>query len=85
MVKSPETDSGSFGRQPPNLPRLTHRDAVADYIGHGEELRQQWDGLNLSRQVAIVKAVLNHATILPATKVGRHGLDPDRVVPDWRQ
>lgn len=65
--------------------RLTHRDAVADYIGHGEELRQQWDGLNLSRQVAIVKAVLNHATILPATKRGRQGLDPNRVVPDWRK
>ena len=65
--------------------RLTHRDAVADYIGHGEELRQQWNSLNLSRQVAIVKAVLDHATILPATKVGRHGLDPERVVPDWRQ
>lgn len=65
--------------------RLTRRDAVADYIGHGDELRAQWGGLNLSRQVAIVKAVLNHATIMPATKVGRHGLDPDRVVPDWRQ
>ncbi|MHA7274987.1 recombinase family protein [Arthrobacter sp. Hz1] len=65
--------------------RLTRRDAVADYIGHGNELRAQWEGLNLSRQVAIVKAVLNQATILPATKVGRHGLDPDRVVPDWRQ
>jgi site-specific DNA recombinase len=65
--------------------RLTHRDAVADYIGHGDELRAQWDGLNLSRQVAVVKAVLNRITILPAAKVGRHGLDPNRVVADWRQ
>jgi len=64
--------------------KVTHRDAVADYIGRGDELRQQWDGLNLSRQVAIVKAVLDHATILPAAVPGRHGLDPDRVVPDWR-
>lgn len=64
--------------------RLTHRDAVADYIGRGDELRHQWDGLNLSRQVAIVKAVLGHATILPATVPGRHGLDPSRVVPEWR-
>ena len=65
--------------------RLTHRDAVADYIGQGEQLRAQWDGLNLSRQVAIVKAVLNHVTILPANTPGRHGLDPERVVPEWRQ
>lgn len=64
--------------------RLTHRDAVVDYIGRGDELRQQWDGLNLSRRVAIVKAVLNFATILPAAVPGRHGMDPDRVVPDWR-
>jgi len=64
--------------------RLTHRDAVADYIGRGDELRSQWAGLNLSRQVAIVKAVLNQATILPAKTPGRHGLDPERVQPDWR-
>ena len=64
--------------------RLTHRDAVADYIGRGDELRTQWDGLNLSRQVAIVKAVLDHATILPAAHPGRRGLDPDRVEPTWR-
>ena len=64
--------------------RLTHRDAVADYIGRGHELRTQWDGLNLSRQVAIVKAVLDHATILPAAHPGRRGLDPNRVEPTWR-
>lgn len=46
--------------------RLTQRDAVADYIGRGDELRAQWEGLNLSRLVAIVKAVLNEAAILPA-------------------
>jgi len=63
---------------------LTHRDAVADYIGRGDELRAQWDGLTFSRQVAIVKAVLNQATILPAAVPGRHGLDPNRVLADWR-
>jgi len=64
--------------------RLTHRDAVADYVGRGDELRTQWASLNLSRQVAIVKAVLNHATIVPAAVPGRRGLDEDRVLPDWR-
>ena len=64
--------------------RLTQRDAVADYIGHGDELRAQWDGLNLSRQVAIVKAVLNQVTILTAPHAGRRGLDTARVAADWR-
>jgi site-specific DNA recombinase len=64
--------------------RLARRDAVADYIGQGDALRAQWDGLNLSRQVAIVKAVLNDATILPARVPGRRGLDVDRVLADWR-
>lgn len=68
-----------------HLARLTHREAAVDYIGHGKELREKWDSLNLSRQVAIVKAVLNHLTILPASTPGRHGLDPTRVVPEWRQ
>lgn len=64
--------------------RLTQRDAVQEYIGRGDELAAQWDGLNLSRQVAIVKAVLNRAVIVPATVPGRRGLDPNRVLPDWR-
>jgi hypothetical protein len=65
------------------LARLTQRDKVAAYAGHGKELRERWDSLNLSRQVAIVKAVLDHAVILPATTPGRRGLDPDRVEPVW--
>lgn len=65
--------------------RLTQREAVVDYLGRGAELRAHWEDLNLSRQVAIVKAVLNHVTILPAIRPGRHGLDPDRLVPDWRR
>lgn len=64
--------------------RVTHRDAVAAYVGRGDELRSQWDGLTFSRQVAIVRSVLDHATILPAAVPGRRGLDPDRVQPQWR-
>ncbi|MCC5781627.1 resolvase [Kocuria sp. CCUG 69068] len=65
--------------------RLNRRDAVTEYIGQGQQLQEVWKSLNLSRQVAIVKAVLNSVTILPAIHLGRHGLDHDRVVPDWRQ
>lgn len=66
------------------LARLTQRDAIENFLGQGEQLREQWEGLNLSRQAAIVKAVLDHAVILPATKIGQHGLDPERVAPQWR-
>lgn len=60
------------------------RDQVVEYAGRGAELREAWDGLDLSRQVAVVKAVLAGATVTPATQRGRRGFDPGRVVPDWR-
>ncbi len=60
------------------------RDQVVEYAGRGAELREAWDGLDLSRQVAVVKAVLAGATVLPAALRGRRGFDPGRVVPDWR-
>lgn len=65
------------------LARLTHRDAIENYVGRGDVLRTQWDTLNLSQQAAIVKAVMEYATILPATTT-RRGLDPARVDPHWR-
>lgn len=66
------------------LARMTRRDAIQNYIGQGATLRAQWDTLNLSKQVPIIKAVLEHVTILTATKHGNQGLDLDRVVPMWR-
>lgn len=64
--------------------RLNHREAVMDYIGQGDQLRKSWGELNLSRQVAVVKAVLDHAVILPAPKPGQRHLDPARVDAVWR-
>lgn len=66
------------------LARMTSRDAIENYIGQGEELRGKWESLTLSQQVGIVKAVLDHAVIHPATHRGRVGLDPARVSPVWR-
>ncbi|WP_343243288.1 hypothetical protein, partial [Streptomyces sp. SID12501] len=60
------------------------RAQVVEYAGRGGELREAWDGLDLSRQVAVVKAVLAGATVLPATQRGRRGFDPARLAPDWR-
>jgi site-specific DNA recombinase len=66
------------------LSRLQGTSVLDPYVGGGDELRTRWAELNLSRQVAIVKAVVDHIVIHPATLVGRRGLDPDRVQAIWR-
>jgi site-specific DNA recombinase len=60
----------------------SHTDLAA-VIGQGAALRSQWSDLNLDRQAAIIKAVVDFVTILPGTR-GVHALDPARVVPVWR-
>jgi site-specific DNA recombinase len=63
------------------LARVTRNDALAGLPGNGEELRRQWADLNLTRQHAIVSAVLDHAVIAPTRS---HTFDPGRVEPVWR-
>jgi site-specific DNA recombinase len=65
------------------LARMTRTDALAGLVGNGEQLATQWADLNLTRQHAIVAAVLDHAVIAPGTP-GARELDPDRVDPVWR-
>jgi site-specific DNA recombinase len=65
------------------LARMTRTDALAGLVGNGEQLAKQWADLNLTRQHAIVAAVLDHAVIAPGTP-GARELDPDRVDPVWR-
>jgi DNA invertase Pin-like site-specific DNA recombinase len=65
------------------LAASTDSDVIAGWIGNGEQLRNQWAGLNLDRQHAIVAAVLDHAVIGPGVR-GARTLDPDRVSPVWR-
>ncbi|HEX5828951.1 MAG TPA: recombinase family protein [Candidatus Limnocylindrales bacterium] len=62
----------------------THRSAaLADYVGDSSSLRERWSTLDLSRQRAIVEAVLDRAVVRPAVR-GRNRFDPDRVDPFWR-
>lgn len=63
--------------------RLTQTSAIAGYVGDGEALRTGWADLPLTRQRAIVEAVLDRAVIRPAVR-GRTRFDPDRVDPVWR-
>ena len=65
------------------LARLSRVSALDGHVGHGSALRDAWHDLPLTRQRAIVTAVLDHAVI----GLGRRGynrFDPDRVTPVWR-
>ncbi|MEO9237802.1 MAG: recombinase family protein [Jatrophihabitantaceae bacterium] len=65
------------------LARANDTDALPSLIGNGRELGRAWDSLNLDRQVAIIKARLDHAVIGPG-QPGARSLDPARVQPVWK-
>ena len=65
------------------LAALTRTDALTGLPGNGGQLRDQWDDLSISRQAAIVAAVLDHAVIAPGQS-GARSLDPSRVEAVWR-
>lgn len=65
------------------LSRLTRSSVLDGHVGNATDLREQWATLPLSRQNAIVSAVLDHVVVGP----GRRGLntfDPSRFQPVWR-
>ena len=65
------------------LAQFRTSDTLDGLIGHGKELSAGWAGLNLSRQAAIIAAVLDYATITPGLP-GKRVVDPNRIVPTWR-
>lgn len=65
------------------LSRITRNDALGGIVGNGVALGSQWVELNLSRQHAIVRALLDHAVIAPVERRGST-LDPSRVDLVWR-
>lgn len=60
-----------------------HRD-IASLAGQGGTLTTQWDSLPVTRQAAIVKAVVDHVRIDRPTLPGRRGVDLARIHPIWR-
>jgi site-specific DNA recombinase len=66
------------------LSQITGTNTLDGLAGNGRALRASWDSLNLSRQAAIVAAVLDYATISPGTGGGRREVDPNRILPSWR-
>lgn len=65
------------------LGRLSRFSALDGHIGNGVALRNAWAELPLTRQRAIVAAVLDHAVIGPG-KRGFNQFEPTRVSPVWR-
>lgn len=65
------------------LAAITHTSALTGLTGNGDQLRGSWDTLNLSRQHAIVEALVDHIVIHPGVQ-GAQRMDPARVSIVWR-
>lgn len=65
------------------LAARTRNDALIGLPGNGADLRTAWDSMNLSRQVAIVSAIIDHAIIQPGQR-GATTVDAERVQVTWR-
>lgn len=65
------------------LARLNRTEAVTSYVGTAGALRGAWADLPLTRQRAIVAAILDRVVVTPAAR-GRNRFDPDRLEPVWR-
>ncbi|TFD70565.1 recombinase family protein [Cryobacterium sp. Hb1] len=65
------------------LDQIAGTNSLDALVGQGEHLTASWDTLNLDRQVAIVRAVLDMATILPGV-LGARSVDYNRIIPSWQ-
>ncbi len=63
--------------------QLSASSALDGLVGNGQELRAAWQTLNLSRQVAVVRAVVDHVLMSPGAR-GARALDPGRFQIIWR-
>ncbi len=64
------------------LQALSNSEALHALGNIGDDLADRWEALDISRQHAIIKAVLDHAVINPAPP--SHVFRPSRVEPHWR-
>ncbi len=65
------------------LARLAQHDVLDGLVGNGSALRNEWATLNLTRQAAIIAAVVDRVVIQPAARASNR-LDIHRVQPVWR-
>lgn len=57
--------------------------SISPWIGRGENLKDEWNGMSLSAQRSIIGAVFDHITIQPSQR-GANRFDPARVVRVWK-
>jgi site-specific DNA recombinase len=65
------------------ITRATGTEAIAAYVGQSGALRAEWKDLPLTRQRAVVAAVLDRAIVGRALR-GRTRFDDARIEPLWR-
>jgi site-specific DNA recombinase len=65
------------------LGKLSRTAALDGYLGNADGLRAAWDSLDLSRQRAIVTALLDRVEVGPA-RPGYNRFDHSRLRPVWR-
>lgn len=78
--QTPEAKLSAAQRQ---IAAASGNSALTGLVGNGAELASAWGGLNLSRQVAIVKALVDHVVIGPGT-TGAREFDRSRATVVWR-
>ncbi len=66
-----------------DLATATDTTAISEVIGRGAQLGGQWHEFGLDRQVAVIRAIVDHVVIAPVTKRGIK-VDPARITPVWR-
>ena len=65
------------------LSRVSHTGRIDEYAGRSGALGEAWADLPLSRQQAIVRAVVDHVVVNPAVQ-GRNRFDSGRLGLIWR-
>lgn len=78
--KAPEATLLAAQRQ---IAAASGNSALTGLVGNGAELARAWGGLNLPRQVAIVKALVDHVVVGPGTR-GAREFDRSRAAVVWR-
>ena len=65
------------------LGKVSRSTVLDGFVGNAQALRDSWDGLDLTRQHAIVEAVLDHVEVHPG-RPGYNRFDESRLRPVWR-
>ena len=65
------------------LGKVSRSTVLDGYVGNAQALRDSWDSLDLTRQHAIVEALVDHVEVHPG-RPGYNRFDPARLRPVWR-